>query len=137
MRKIPVHIISGFLGAGKTTEIIRILEQKPATENWAIIINEFGKISIDGKTLQSKSAAGSLYEISGGCICCSAKGYFAENLDKIVRAKGYIYTEMNGYFSITRCQEFLQKRPTNEPPTNWFIFMKSMIFLTIKILINR
>jgi len=89
---IPVHIISGFLGAGKTTMIIRLLGRKPETENWAIIINEFGKISIDAQTLQSKSAEGSLYEISGGCICCSAKGYFAENLDKIVRAKGYIYT---------------------------------------------
>ena len=60
MEKIPVNIISGFLGAGKTTEIIRLLGLKPAGENWAIIINEFGKISIDGQTLQSESSRGTV-----------------------------------------------------------------------------
>lgn len=84
MQKIPVHIISGFLGSGKTTAILRLLRSKPATESWAILINEFGKISIDGQTLQAKSSEGSLFEISGGCICCSAQAYFAENLEKIL-----------------------------------------------------
>lgn len=84
MQKIPVHIITGFLGAGKTTAILRLLGRKPIAENWAIIINEFGKISIDGQTLQAESSEGSLFEISGGCICCSAQAYFAENLEKIL-----------------------------------------------------
>jgi G3E family GTPase len=89
MNKIPVHIISGFLGAGKTTEIIRLLRLKPADESWAIIINEFGKISIDGQTLQSESSRGSVYEISGGCICCTAKIYFRENLEKIIATSNF------------------------------------------------
>ena len=80
----PVHLITGFLGAGKTTAILRFFDTKPAGENWAILINEFGKISIDGQTLRSKSSEGSVFEISGGCICCSAQGYLNENLQKII-----------------------------------------------------
>jgi G3E family GTPase len=51
--RIPVYLISGFLGAGKTTFILQLLGTKPVNEKWAIVINEFGKISIDGQTLQS------------------------------------------------------------------------------------
>ncbi|MCX6220357.1 MAG: hypothetical protein NTZ69_05160 [Bacteroidia bacterium] len=110
---IPVHIVSGFLGAGKTTSIIRLLGRKPAHEKWAIVINEFGKIWIDGQTLQSKSTEGSLYEISGGCICCSAKGYFAENLDKIVSEKVYsrILIEPSGLGGIDHIKELAMQHP--------------------------
>ncbi|MCD8185889.1 MAG: hypothetical protein LUD68_05380 [Rikenellaceae bacterium] len=80
---IPVHLITGFLGAGKTTAILRWLEEKPADEEWAVVVNEFGKISIDGETLRRRSAAGTVYEISGGCICCSAAGYLENNLAEI------------------------------------------------------
>jgi G3E family GTPase len=109
MKKIPVHIISGFLGAGKTTLMLELLGSKPLQENWAIVINEFGKISIDGATLQSKSAEGSLYEIAGGCICCSAKAYFAENLDKIVAEKRYqrILIEPSGLGGIDHITELV------------------------------
>ena len=73
--------------------IIRLLGRKPETENWAIIINEFGKISIDGQTLQSKSAEGSLYEISGSkAIAPDALAQLLNDEPSIVRAKGYIYT---------------------------------------------
>jgi len=113
MKKIPVHIISGFLGAGKTTLILQLLGRKPPDEHWAIVINEFGKISIDGATLQSKSAEGSLYEISGGCICCSAKAYFAENLDKIVNEKRYqrILIEPSGLGGIDHITELVGQYP--------------------------
>jgi G3E family GTPase len=117
MTTIPVHIISGFLGAGKTTFIIQLLGRKPANENWAIIINEFGKISIDGQTLQSSSAEGSLYEISGGCICCSAKGYFAENLEKIVNSKVFdrILIEPSGLGGIDHITELVKQHPDLQP----------------------
>ena len=86
---IPVNIISGFLGSGKTTAIISQLNHKANDENWAVIINEFGKISIDSQTLRSSSQSGKVFEISGGCICCSAKGYFKENLEKILQEGNY------------------------------------------------
>jgi len=84
VKNILVHIISGFLGAGKTITILRIFEQKKLQENWAILVNEFSKISIDGQILKSRSVAGSVYDIAGGCICYSAKAYLCENLEKIV-----------------------------------------------------
>ena len=117
MEQIPVYIISGFLGAGKTTMIIRLLSRKPETEKWAIVINEFGKISIDGQTLQSTSAEGSLYEISGGCICCTAKGYFAENLDKIVGQNEYsrILIEPSGLGGIDHITELVKQHPNLRP----------------------
>lgn len=113
MEKIPVHIISGFLGAGKTTAIIRLLERKPKHETWAVIINEFGKISIDGQTLQSKSSAGSLFEISGGCICCSARSYFQENLEKIMEESRFdrIIIEPSGLGGIDHITGLVQKQP--------------------------
>lgn len=83
--KIPVNIITGFLGAGKTTAIIHLLEQKKKSEQWAVIINEFGKVSVDFETLSPKvSANEEVFEISGGCICCSAKDNLQQNLEEIV-----------------------------------------------------
>ena len=109
MGKIPVNIISGFLGSGKTTAIIQLLGQRTSDEPWAVIINEFGKISIDSQTLQSSSAAGDVFDISGGCICCSAKGYFRENLDKIVRSGNYsrIIIEPSGLGGIEMVSEII------------------------------
>ena len=99
MEKIPVNIISGFLGSGKTTAIIKLLKEKTASEKWAVIINEFGKISIDGQTLRSSSDAGSVFDIAGGCICCSAKGHFQENLEKIIQSGNFsrIIVEPSGF----------------------------------------
>ena len=107
----PVHLITGFLGAGKTTAILRFFDTKPAGENWAIIINEFGKISIDGQTLQSKSSEGSVFEISGGCICCSAQGYLDENLQKIIALNKFdrILIEPSGLGGIDLLTDLVRK----------------------------
>ncbi|MEC8937733.1 MAG: GTP-binding protein, partial [Pseudomonadota bacterium] len=45
--RVPVHIVTGFLGSGKTTLIHSLIEQKPVDEKWAILVNEFGQIGID------------------------------------------------------------------------------------------
>lgn len=113
---IPVNIISGFLGSGKTTAIIRLLEQKPPDDCWAIVVNEFGKISIDGQTLQSKSISGSVFDISGGCICCSAKGYLRENLEKIIESGKFcrIIIEPSGLGGIEMVSEIVATVPKLE-----------------------
>jgi len=59
----------GFLGVGKTTAILSLLEQKPATENWAILVNEFGQIGMDGTLFKAHGI--SVKEIPGGCLCCA------------------------------------------------------------------
>ncbi len=69
-RGIPTNIITGFLGAGKTTAILHLLAQKPASERWAVLVNEFGEIGIDGALL--KNAGAEVREVPGGCMCCVA-----------------------------------------------------------------
>jgi G3E family GTPase len=113
MEKIPVNIISGFLGSGKTTAIIRLLNEKTNDEQWAVIINEFGKVTIDGQTLRSSTEAGNVFEVSGGCICCSAKGYFQENLEKILKNGNYtrIIIEPSGIGGIDIVSEIVKAIP--------------------------
>lgn len=113
MKKIPVNIISGFLGSGKTTAIIQLLGQKRIDEQWAVIINEFGKVSIDGQTLKSDSEPGTVFEISGGCICCSAKGYFSENLEQITQSGNYsrIIIEPSGLGGVDMVSEIVGANP--------------------------
>lgn len=72
---IPTNIISGFLGVGKTTTILSLLKTKPEEERWAVLVNEFGEIGIDGALFQgniSKSSDVFIHEVAGGCMCCAA-----------------------------------------------------------------
>jgi len=79
-----IDIISGFLGAGKTTLIKKLLEEAYQGEKIVLIENEFGEISIDGGFLQGSGVQ--ISEMSSGCICCSLVGDFGEAL-KDVQAK--------------------------------------------------
>lgn len=72
---VPTNIITGFLGAGKTTAILHLLSQKPANERWAVLVNEFGEIGVDGSIVHGNNAQGSnvyVREVPGGCMCCAA-----------------------------------------------------------------
>lgn len=71
---LPVHLITGLLGSGKTTCISQLIKQQPAHENWAILINEFGEVDIDSHLLTSQQNKNlSIHPIAGGCICCTAQ----------------------------------------------------------------
>lgn len=113
MIKIRIHIFTGFLGTGKTTAIIELLERKPPEEQWAIVVNEFGKISIDGKTLSSGAEGQSVFEISGGCICCSAKAYFLEDMEKIISTGRFdrIIVEPSGLGGTDHITELVAQHP--------------------------
>lgn len=77
-----VDIISGFLGAGKTTLIKKLIKESLGQEQVVLIENEFGEIGIDGAFLQD--AGIEITEMNSGCICCSLVGDFAEALKKVV-----------------------------------------------------
>ena len=62
------NLITGFLGSGKTTSILHLLANKPEHEKWAVLVNEFGEVGIDGALLADSGAL--LKEIPGGCMCC-------------------------------------------------------------------
>lgn len=79
---IKIDIISGFLGAGKTTLIKKLFEGALKEEQVVIIENEFGEIGIDGSFL--KGAGVQIKEINAGCICCSLVGDFASSIREII-----------------------------------------------------
>ena len=78
-----IDIISGFLGAGKTTLIKRLLADALAGEQVVLIENEFGEIGIDGGFL--KEAGIVVNEMNAGCICCSLVGDFGQALHAVRR----------------------------------------------------
>ena len=65
---IATNLILGFLGTGKTTAIRSLLAQKPAAETWAVLVNEFGEVGIDGALLADQGVH--VREVPGGCMCC-------------------------------------------------------------------
>ena len=77
-----IDIISGFLGAGKTTLIKKLLEEAFQGEQVVLIENEFGEIGIDGGFL--KDAGIEIKEMNSGCICCSLVGDFGKSLQEVV-----------------------------------------------------
>ena len=79
---IPVDVYSGFLGAGKTTLIKKMIKEAYAGEKVVLIENEFGEISIDGGFL--KDSGVEITEMNSGCICCSLVGDFGKSLRKVV-----------------------------------------------------
>ena len=72
---IPTNIITGFLGVGKTSAILHLLKSKPANERWAVLVNEFGEIGVDGSLFQGQHSEDQqvyIREVPGGCMCCTA-----------------------------------------------------------------
>lgn len=78
-----IDIISGFLGAGKTTLMKKLLASKSPSEKTVIIENEFGSVGIDGRLL--KETGISVREINSGCICCTLAGDFSAALKDVIR----------------------------------------------------
>ena len=74
IRDVPTNVITGFLGAGKSTAILHLLAQKPEQERWAVLVNEFGEVGVDGSILGGGAADGRVFvrEVAGGCMCCAA-----------------------------------------------------------------
>ena len=77
-----IDIISGFLGAGKTTFIKKLLKEAIAGEKVVLIENEFGEIGIDGGFL--KDSGIEIREMNSGCICCSLVGDFGRSLNEVL-----------------------------------------------------
>lgn len=72
---VPTNIITGFLGTGKTSTILNLLKSKPADEKWAVLVNEFGEIGVDGSIFEgqhSEEQGVFIHEVPGGCMCCTA-----------------------------------------------------------------
>ncbi|GAA0788342.1 CobW family GTP-binding protein [Marinobacterium sediminicola] len=70
IQSVPTNIITGFLGSGKTTAINHLLKHKPDDERWAVLVNEFGQVGIDGSLIEQQDGI-EVKELAGGCLCCA------------------------------------------------------------------
>lgn len=89
LSNIPTNIITGFLGAGKTTAIRHLLKTKPANEKWAVLVNEFGEVGIDGALLAadgSEIEGIAVKEVPGGCMCCAVGLPSKVALNQLIRS---------------------------------------------------
>ncbi len=87
LSKIPVTVVTGFLGAGKTT-LIRHLMQNPGGRRLAVVVNEFGDVGVDGEILKSCAIpdcpAENIMELANGCICCTVADDFIPTIEALM-----------------------------------------------------
>ncbi|MCI0703850.1 MAG: GTP-binding protein [Planctomycetia bacterium] len=73
MHSVPTNLITGFLGVGKTTAVIDLLKRKAPGSRWAVLVNEYGSVTIDGAMIEGSGPEGvTVKEVGGGCVCCAA-----------------------------------------------------------------
>ncbi|WP_371345551.1 GTP-binding protein [Ancylobacter sp. IITR112] len=84
--RIPATVVTGFLGSGKTTLINHILHKEHG-KKIAVIVNEFGEISIDGQLIVKEDQA-ELVEFNNGCLCCTVRGDLIETLQRLQERTG-------------------------------------------------
>ena len=86
-KKIPATVVTGFLGAGKTTVIQNLIE-KAGNKKLALIINEFGELAVDGDLLRDcgnpNCTEDEIFELANGCICCTVADDFLPTIQKII-----------------------------------------------------
>ena len=87
LAKLPVTVITGFLGSGKTT-LVRHLMQNPGGKRLAVIVNEFGDVGVDGEILKScaipECPAENIMELANGCICCTVADDFIPTIEALM-----------------------------------------------------
>ncbi|WP_299141536.1 cobalamin biosynthesis protein CobW [uncultured Tateyamaria sp.] len=87
LKKVPVTVITGFLGSGKTT-LVRHLMQNPQGKRLAVVVNEFGDVGVDGDILKSCAIpdcpAENIMELANGCICCTVADDFIPTIEALM-----------------------------------------------------
>lgn len=78
---VPLTLVTGPLGAGKTTLVRGWLDRRPPGERWAVVVNEFGALGVDAALLPGVE----VYDVSGGCACCAARVTMQATLARVLR----------------------------------------------------
>ena len=87
-KRLPVTVITGFLGAGKTTVLRHLLTQ--GGQRLAVMVNEFGSVGLDGDLIRScgfcpeEDVDGRLVELNNGCLCCTVQDDFLPTMEKLL-----------------------------------------------------
>ncbi|MBR5524940.1 MAG: GTP-binding protein [Clostridia bacterium] len=115
-----IDIFSGFLGAGKTTLIKKLIKEAYAGEKLVLIENEFGEIGIDGGFM--KEAGIEINEMNSGCICCSLVGDFTQSLAQVLEqfAPNRILIEPSGVGKLSDVIKAVQKVASDDVKLNSF-----------------
>lgn len=82
---VPATIVTGFLATGKTTAIIDLFKKRPPEEKWAVLVNEFGEVGVDGALLQGRGNGIYIKEVAGGCLCCTGQVALRVALTRLLR----------------------------------------------------
>ena len=83
---IPITVVTGFLGAGKTSLVNRLVLERAGAERIGVVVNEAGEIGLDGELLGD--AGGDVVEIADGCVCCTSQGELLDAITRLHRAAG-------------------------------------------------
>ena len=87
-KRLPVTVITGFLGAGKTTVLRHLLTQ--SGQRLAVMVNEFGTVGLDGDLIRScgfcpeEEVEGRLVELNNGCLCCTVQDDFLPTMETLL-----------------------------------------------------
>ncbi|AIR88814.1 CobW family GTP-binding protein [Pseudomonas cremoricolorata] len=113
LKNIPTHVIAGPLGAGKTSLLRRLLDQRPHSERWAVLINEFGQIGLDAALLSGDRSGVQIAEVAGGCLCCVNGVPFQVGLGKLLRSvrPHRLFIEPSGLGHPVQLLQHLQQAP--------------------------
>lgn len=126
-------MITGFLGSGKTTLLKRILSWQTDLAGTVVLVNEFGKVGIDGSLL--KNAGSDVFELTSGCICCTIKSELEDTLKTIWERfhPQRILLEATGVAQPNAVVEIVE----NETLINWMEIEKVVTVLDIRYWLNR
>jgi len=83
---IPITVVTGFLGAGKTSLVNRLVAARSGAERVGVVVNEVGEVGLDGELLGD--ATDDVVEIADGCVCCTSQGELLESITRLHRAAG-------------------------------------------------
>ena len=131
--KTKVFLIAGFLGSGKTTLLKHILSWQTDLAGTVVLVNEFGKVGIDGALL--KNAGSDVIELTSGCICCTIKSELEDTLKNIWERfhPERILLEATGVAQPNAVVEIVE----NETLKNWMEIEKVVTVLDIRYWLNR
>ena len=124
-----IDIFSGFLGAGKTTLIKKLIEEAYKGEKIVLIENEFGEIGIDGGFLQD--AGVQINEMNSGCICCTLVGDFTQALEQVMLTyqPDRILIEPSGVGKLSDVIGAVQRVDSHDIQLNAFVTVADATFL--------
>ena len=103
---VKINVVSGFLGAGKTTLIKKLLTGKLREEKVILLENEYGEVGVDGSFM--KDAGITVTELNSGCICCTLAGDFQKSIDELIGGQKIVHFSLQEMHVLTLC---IQEHP--------------------------